>query len=97
MTSEQGEARRRVRQQGTVASISGAKSVVVQVERRVKHERYDKFIRRRSKFMAHDEAGACGVGDLVEIVSSRPLSASKRWRIARVVRKAVLATGGEEV
>ncbi len=94
MTQENEEVRRRVRQQGTVASVSGLKTVVVQVERRVKHPRYDKFINRRSKFMAHDESGDCGVGDLVEIVSTRPMSARKRWRISRVVRKAIVVGGG---
>ena len=93
MTQETEAVRRRVRQQGTVASVSGLKTVVVSVERRVKHPRYDKFINKRTKFMAHDEDG-CGVGDLVEIVSTRPMSARKRWRISRVVRKAVVA-GGE--
>ena len=88
--------RRRVRQQGTVASISGAKTIVVQVERRVKHPRYDKFISRRKKFMAHDEEAQCGVGDLVEIVSCRPMSARKRWRVSSVVRKAVIAGRGGE-
>jgi small subunit ribosomal protein S17 len=93
MTQEIEAVRRRVRQQGTVASVSGLKTVVVSVERRVKHPRYDKFINKRSKFMAHDES-ECGVGDVVEIVSTRPMSARKRWRISRVVRKAVVA-GGE--
>lgn len=98
-TSEQGvdtARRRRVRQLGTVASIAGEKSVVVSVERRMKHPRYNKFISRRAKFMAHDEEGACRVGDVVEIVSSRPLSARKRWRISRVVRKAVVLGGESE-
>ena len=66
MSDQKTEVRRRVRQQGTVKSLSGEKTVVVQVERRVKHPRYDKFISRRAKFMAHDESG-CGVGDLVEL------------------------------
>ena len=89
-------ARRRVRQQGLVASISGKKSVVVQVERRVQHPRYQKIVGRREKFMAHDEENACGVGDLVEIVQSRPLSARKRWRVSRIVRKAITVTTGRE-
>ena len=88
--------RRRVRQVGTVASIAGEKSVVVRVERRVKHPRYQKFISRRAKFMAHDERSECGVGDLVELVSSRPLSARKRWRVSRVVRKAVVVRVGRQ-
>lgn len=94
MSQEQEAVRRRVRQQGTVASVSGQKTVVVQVERRVKHPRYDKFMSKRAKFMAHDEANDCRVGDLVEIVSARPMSARKRWRISRVVRRAVVV-GGE--
>jgi small subunit ribosomal protein S17 len=94
MSQENEAVRRRVRQQGTVASVSGQKTVVVQVERRVKHPRYDKFINKRAKFMAHDENNECGVGDLVEIVSARPMSARKRWRISRVVRKAVVVGGG---
>ena len=94
MSQESETVRRRVRQQGTVASVSGEKTVVVQVERRVKHPRYDKFMSKRAKFMAHDESNDCGVGDLVEIVSTRPMSARKRWRISRVVRKAVVV-GGE--
>lgn len=80
--------RRRVRQLGTVSSRAGAKSVVVRVDRRVAHPRYTKFIARRSKFMAHDETDQCGIGDVVEIVSCRPLSASKRWRVSRIVKKA---------
>ena len=88
--------RRRVRQVGTVASVAGEKSVVVRVDRLVKHPRYHKYIRRRKKFMAHDERLECHVGDLVELVSVRPLSARKRWRIAKVLRKAAgtVATEG---
>ena len=81
--------RRRVRQEGTVASISGEKSVVVRVDRRVKHSRYHKYISRRSKFMAHDESG-CKIGDVVEIVSVRRMSARKRWRVSKVLRRAVV-------
>lgn len=94
---EQGTSRvrRRVRQVGTIASVAGEKSVVVRVERRIKHPRYHKYMSRREKFMAHDESNECGVGDLVEIVSSRPLSARKRWRIAKVVRKAVVVKTGK--
>jgi len=94
MTSQQEaqatDVRRRVRQVGMVASISGLKSVVVQVDRRVMHPRYHKYVSRRKKLMAHDERQECRVGDLVEVVAVRPLSARKRWRITRVVRKAVL-------
>jgi small subunit ribosomal protein S17 len=92
-TQQEGQAdpiRRRVRQVGTVASVAGSKSVVVRVDRTVRHGRYEKYVRRQNKVMAHDEGSECRVGDLVEVVSSRPLSARKRWRVARVVRKAVL-------
>lgn len=80
--------RRRVVQQGTVTSVAGAQSVVVQVDRRVVHPRYHKYISRRTRFMAHDERGECAVGDVVEIVSCRPLSARKRWRVRSVVLRA---------
>ena len=61
-------------------------AVVVRVERIVKHKRYKRYVRRSARFMAHDENGVCKVGDTVEIVESRPLSARKRWRVSRVVR-----------
>ena len=86
------DARRRVAQQGTVTSVSGKQSVVVQVDRRVLHDRYHKYISRRSRFMAHDERGECGIGDVVEIVSCRPLSKRKRWRVRRIVERAGEAT-----
>ena len=89
--------RRSVTQQGTVTSIAGKQSVVVQVNRRVLHGRYHKYISMRSKFMAHDEAGGCGVGDVVEIVACRPLSARKRWRVRRVVERAGSAGQPSEV
>src|SRR5688572_865115 len=79
-----------VAQVGTVKSIAGRQSVVVQVNRRVLHPRYAKYISRSSKFMAHDERNECGLGDLVEIVSSRPLSARKRWRVRRIVERAIM-------
>jgi small subunit ribosomal protein S17 len=65
------------------------KSVVVRVERTVLHKFYKRYVRRSGKFMAHDEQGVCKVGDVVEIVESRPLSARKRWRVRRVVRSGV--------
>ena len=84
---------KRQTQIGTVTSVAGRQSVVVRVDRRVRHPRYDKFISRRSKFMAHDERNECAVGDVVEIVSSRPLSARKRWRVRSIIEKARI--GGE--
>lgn len=74
---------------GTIVSNSMDKTVVVQVERLVKHRLYHKFIRRRAKFSAHDEANACQVGDKVLITESRPLSKTKRWRISVILEKAV--------
>lgn len=74
---------------GTVVSSKMDKTVVVQVERLVKHKLYLKFIRRRSRFSAHDENNACQVGDKVLLTGSRPLSKTKRWRVSQIVEKAV--------
>ena len=71
---------------GVVASAKMNKSVVVRVERIVKHKVYKRYVRRSARFMAHDEHARCKVGDTVEIVESRPLSARKRWRVSRVVK-----------
>jgi small subunit ribosomal protein S17 len=73
---------------GVVTSDKMDKSVVVRVDRIVKHDKYKRFVRRRAKFMAHDEANSCKIGDTVEIVESRPLSSRKRWRVRRIVRTA---------
>ena len=74
--------------QGVVISDKMDKSVVVAVERRVRHELYGKIQRRTSKFMAHDQANDAKVGDVVAIVASRPLSRRKRWAVIRVVERA---------
>lgn len=74
---------------GTVVSDSMDKTVIVLVERLVKHKLYKKFIRRRSKFAAHDENNASRVGDKVMIIQSRPLSKTKRWRVSEIVEKAI--------
>jgi len=74
---------------GVVVSHATDKTAVVKVERTVNHPAYRRYIRRSEKFMAHDEKNACKVGDTVEIVECRPLSARKRWRLRRVVRSAV--------
>jgi small subunit ribosomal protein S17 len=87
--------RQRVTKVGVVTSDAMNKSVVVRVERLVQHELYKRYIRRSAKFMAHDEANECRVGDTVEIVESRPLSARKRWRVRRIVRRAVGSTAPE--
>ena len=71
---------------GVVTSDKMNKSVVVTVERRVMHPKYGKFLKRRTVCYAHDEENATQVGDLVEIMETRPLSKLKRWRILRIVR-----------
>jgi len=72
---------------GTVASDKMQKTVVVRVDRLVRHTKYRRYVRKTSKFMAHDELGAT-VGDKVRIVETRPLSARKRWRVVEIVQKA---------
>jgi small subunit ribosomal protein S17 len=74
---------------GTVISDKMDKTVVVQVERLVKHRVYKKYVRRRSKFAAHDADNASQIGDKVLITETRPLSRTKRWRVSKVVEKAV--------
>ena len=73
---------------GVVTSNKNAKTITVMVERKLRHPIYGKFVKRNKKFMAHDEANTCGVGDLVRIVESRPLSALKRWRLVEIIEKA---------
>jgi small subunit ribosomal protein S17 len=73
---------------GYVVSDKMDKTVVVAVEDRVKHPLYGKVLRRTSKVKAHDEGNAAGVGDLVLIMETRPLSATKRWRVVEIVEKA---------
>lgn len=73
---------------GVVASNKNDKTITVVVERKLRHPIYGKFVKRSKKFHAHDEANSCGVGDLVRIVESRPLSATKRWRLVEIIEKA---------
>ena len=79
--------RRRASKTGVVVSDKADKTVVGRVDRIVRHKLYKRYIRRKTKFMAHDETNDCKVGDTVEIVESRPLSARKRWRVRRVVKR----------
>lgn len=72
---------------GVVVSDKMNKTAVVSVERLVKHTRYKKYIKRTSKFKAHDEKNECHVGDLVKIMETRPLSRTKRWRIVEIIEK----------
>ncbi|MEN6425844.1 MAG: 30S ribosomal protein S17 [Phycisphaerales bacterium] len=75
----------------TVSSKSGSKSIRVTIDYKVKHPKYGKYIRRRTKLAVHDELNASGVGDVVEITESRPYSKMKSWRVVRVIQKAVQA------
>jgi small subunit ribosomal protein S17 len=77
----------RVQKVGIVASDKMQKTVVVRVDRLVLHQRYRRYVRRTSRFKAHDELGAA-VGDRVRIVETRPLSAQKRWRVVEILQKA---------
>ncbi|HRH01249.1 MAG TPA: 30S ribosomal protein S17 [Bacteroidia bacterium] len=72
---------------GLVTSNKMDKSIVVSVERKVKHEKYGKFIKMTSKFVAHDETNTCNIGDTVKIMETRPLSKSKNWRLVEVVER----------
>ena len=73
---------------GTVVSNKMNKSIVVSVERKVKHPKYGKFIKKTSTFMAHDENNECNIGDTVMISETRPLSKNKNWRLKQVIEKA---------
>lgn len=79
---------RRAEKIGIVASDKMQKTVVVRVDRLVKHRTYKRYVRRRTKFMAHNEIEGVSTGDQVRIVETRPLSAHKRWRVVEVLRKA---------
>ncbi len=72
---------------GVVVSDKMDKTVVVLVNRLIKHPVYKKYIRRRAKFMAHDEQNSARMGDTVEIIESRPLSRFKRWRLTRILER----------
>ncbi len=73
---------------GKVVSDKMDKTVVVAIEDNVKHPLYKKIIKRTVKFKAHDEQNACGVGDKVQIMETRPLSKDKRWRVVEIIEKA---------
>jgi small subunit ribosomal protein S17 len=86
-TSKQARNYRKTRE-GLVVSDKMDKTVVVAVEDRVKHPLYGKVIRRTTKYKAHDEANSCGVGDRVLLMETRPLSATKRWRVVEILERA---------
>jgi small subunit ribosomal protein S17 len=73
---------------GVVKSNKMTKTIVVEVVRTVRHAKYAKFLKKRARYYAHDEKGEAGVGDMVVIVESRPLSKLKRWRLQNVAQKA---------
>ena len=86
-TPDQGRRDRKVRE-GLVVSDKMDKTVVVSVEDRRKHPRYGKVMRQSARLKAHDENNECGVGDRVQIMETRPLSATKRWRLVKILEKA---------
>lgn len=73
---------------GVVTSNKMDKSIVVSVERRMKHAMYGKFIKQTKKFIAHDEKQECNIGDKVKIMETRPLSKNKRWRLVEIMERA---------
>lgn len=72
---------------GVVSSNKMDKTIVVAIERRVKHPLYGKFVKKSTKFHAHDEKNECNIGDIVKIMEARPMSKTKRWRLVEVVEK----------
>jgi small subunit ribosomal protein S17 len=72
---------------GVVTSNKMTKTITVEVERKVKHPIYGKFVKKTSKFHAHDDKNECSIGDVVKIMETRPLSKTKRWRLVEVVEK----------
>lgn len=79
---------RRKEKVGLVTSNKMAKTIVISVERQIKHPKYGKFIKQQSKFMAHDEKNECNIGDTVRIAETRPLSKNKCWRLVEVIARA---------
>ena len=73
---------------GIVVSNKMEKSIVVLVERKVKHPKYGKFVKKSTKFMAHDEKNECNIGDTVRIMETRPLSKNKCWRLVEIIERA---------
>ncbi|MCW2880483.1 MAG: ribosomal protein [Sphaerisporangium sp.] len=87
-TTEKNARNYRKTREGLVVSDKMDKTVVVAVEDRVKHPLYGKVIRRTTKYKAHDEGNSCGVGDRVLLMETRPLSATKRWRVVEILERA---------
>jgi small subunit ribosomal protein S17 len=93
MTNSSDSKQQRKVRTGVVISNKMDKTVVVEVSRTVVHPVYKKFVRRRKRFMAHDEENRCRVGDEVIIVETRPLSRHKNWRVRKILREAALPGG----
>ena len=72
---------------GVVVSNKMDKTIVITVERKVKHPKYGKFVKRRKKFTAHDEENTCNIGDTVRIMETRPLSKNKCWRLVEIIER----------
>jgi small subunit ribosomal protein S17 len=83
------ETTRRLRKEriGVVVSNKMDKTIVIAVERKVKHPKYGKFVKRRKKFTAHDEENTCNIGDTVRIMETRPLSKNKCWRLVEIIER----------
>ena len=83
--------KQRIRRQlaGTVLSNKMDKTVIVLVERLMKHRIYHKYVKRRAKYAAHDKDNLCNIGDKVQITESMPISRKKRWRVSKIIEKAV--------
>jgi len=82
------ERKRRKTRIGIVSSDKMTKTITVAVERKVKHPIYGKFLKKTTKFHAHDEQNTAGIGDVVRIMETRPLSKTKRWRLVEIIEKA---------
>ena len=88
MTTENTERKSRKTRIGVVSSNKMTKTITVTVERKIKHPIYGKFLKKSSSFHAHDENNTAGIGDVVRIMETRPLSKTKRWRLVEIIEKA---------
>ena len=88
MTTDTSERNRRKTRVGKVVSDRMDKTVVVSIERLVKHETYGRYVRRRAKFKVHDEKNECRIGDVIRFMETRPISKDKRWRFVEIVERA---------
>jgi small subunit ribosomal protein S17 len=82
------ERKRRKTRIGIVSSNKMTKTITVAVERKIKHPIYGKFLKKTTKFHAHDETNTAGIGDVVRIMETRPMSKTKRWRLVEIIEKA---------